>query len=140
MRGIGNDGVGDTRRLATTSALDPAGVETEAAAAGAHPVDHHARVGAGVGATGMPSGSKERAGRLALGVASDLSARRSASHRFASLRLRGMPCDPFQCLEQAVQVAWRHLVDLGRIERWARNELAHGPDRFRAFERRLRGG
>lgn len=43
-----------------------------------------------------------------------------------------------QCLEQAVQVARHHPVDLKRIERWARNELPHGPDRFREFERGLR--
>jgi hypothetical protein len=43
-----------------------------------------------------------------------------------------------QCLEQAVEVASRHPVDLPRIERWAQKELPHGPARFRAFERRLR--
>jgi hypothetical protein len=43
-----------------------------------------------------------------------------------------------QCLEQAVQVARRQLVDMQRIERWAKKELPHGPQRFREFERRLR--
>lgn len=43
-----------------------------------------------------------------------------------------------QCLEQAVQVATRHPVDLERIERWARGERPHGEQRFREFERRLR--
>ena len=43
-----------------------------------------------------------------------------------------------ECLEQAVQVATRHPVDLERIERWARGERPHGEERFREFERRLR--
>jgi len=43
-----------------------------------------------------------------------------------------------QCLEQAIQVASRHSVDLRRIERWARKELPHGPKRFREFARLLR--
>jgi hypothetical protein len=43
-----------------------------------------------------------------------------------------------QCLEQAVRVASRHPVDLRRIERWARKELPHGPERFREFARLLR--
>lgn len=42
-----------------------------------------------------------------------------------------------QCLEQAVQVALRHPVDLRRIERWAAKELPHGPARFRTFARRI---
>lgn len=45
-----------------------------------------------------------------------------------------------QCLEQAVQVARRQPIDLRRIQRWAGKELPHGPDRFRAFAQRLRGG
>lgn len=43
-----------------------------------------------------------------------------------------------QCLEQAVKVAGCQPVDLNRVERWARKELPHGPDRFREFEQRLR--
>ena len=43
-----------------------------------------------------------------------------------------------ECLQQAVQVARRHPVDLERIARWARGERPHGEERFRAFERRLR--
>jgi len=43
-----------------------------------------------------------------------------------------------QCLEQAIQVAMRHPVDLKRIERWARADQPHGEERFREFERRLR--
>jgi len=43
-----------------------------------------------------------------------------------------------QCLEQAVEVATRHPIDLGRIEGWARGERPHGEERFRQFERRLR--
>jgi len=43
-----------------------------------------------------------------------------------------------QCLEQAVDVATRHPVDLKRIERWARGERPHGEERFREFARRLR--
>lgn len=43
-----------------------------------------------------------------------------------------------QCLEQAVEVATRHPVDLKRIERWARGERPHGEERFREFEHRLR--
>ena len=43
-----------------------------------------------------------------------------------------------ECLEQAVQVATRHPVDLERIERWARGERPHGEERFREFERRVR--
>jgi len=43
-----------------------------------------------------------------------------------------------QCLEQAIEVAKRHRVDLERIERWASRERPHGEDRFREFERRLR--
>jgi hypothetical protein len=43
-----------------------------------------------------------------------------------------------QCLEQAIQVARRHSVDLRRIERWALKELPHGPKRFREFARLLR--
>ena len=42
-----------------------------------------------------------------------------------------------QCLEQALQVAARHPVDLNRIARWARGERPHGAERFREFERRL---
>ncbi len=43
-----------------------------------------------------------------------------------------------QCLEQAVEVATRHRVDLKRIARWARNQRPHGEARFREFEGRLR--
>jgi len=43
-----------------------------------------------------------------------------------------------QCLDQAVQVASRHPVELKRIERWAKGEGPDGPDRFREFEDRLR--
>jgi hypothetical protein len=43
-----------------------------------------------------------------------------------------------ECLEQAIQVAMRHPVDLKRIERWARGERPHGEYRFREFEHRLR--
>jgi len=43
-----------------------------------------------------------------------------------------------ECLEQAIQVAMRHPVDLERIERWACGERPHGEERFREFERRLR--
>jgi len=43
-----------------------------------------------------------------------------------------------QCLEQAVDVATRHPVDLKRIEKWARAEQTHGKERFREFEHRLR--
>lgn len=43
-----------------------------------------------------------------------------------------------QCLQQALQVASRHPVDLRRIERWAGKELPHGPKRFREFARLLR--
>jgi len=43
-----------------------------------------------------------------------------------------------ECLEQAIQVAMRHPVDLKHVERWARGERPHGEDRFREFERRLR--
>jgi len=43
-----------------------------------------------------------------------------------------------QCLEQAVQVASHQTVDLRRIERWARKERPHGPERFREFARILR--
>ena len=42
-----------------------------------------------------------------------------------------------QCLEQAVQVASRQSVDLRRIERWARKERPHGPERFHEFARLL---
>lgn len=38
-----------------------------------------------------------------------------------------------QCLEQALQVARRHPVDLARIERWAIAERPHGAARFREF-------
>ena len=44
-----------------------------------------------------------------------------------------------QCLDQAIQVATRHPVDLKRIARWARGERPHGEARFRKFERRLSG-
>jgi hypothetical protein len=43
-----------------------------------------------------------------------------------------------QCLEQAIRVSRRHPVDLRRIERWARKERPHGPERFREFARLLR--
>ena len=43
-----------------------------------------------------------------------------------------------QCLEQAIEVATRHPVDLKRIGRWARGERPHGEERFREFEQRLR--
>ncbi len=43
-----------------------------------------------------------------------------------------------QCLEQAIQVATRHLVDLKRVATWGRGEGPHGEERFREFERRLR--
>ncbi len=42
-----------------------------------------------------------------------------------------------QCLEQALQVARRHPVDLARIERWASGERPHGPERFREFRELL---
>lgn len=42
-----------------------------------------------------------------------------------------------QCLEQALEVAYRHAVDLERIERWARGEGPRGEERFREFSRRL---
>lgn len=42
-----------------------------------------------------------------------------------------------QCFEQAIQVASRHPIDLGRIERWANKERPHGAERFREFARRL---
>jgi len=38
-----------------------------------------------------------------------------------------------QCLEQALQVARRHPVDLARIERWSAAERPHGATRFREF-------
>ena len=37
-----------------------------------------------------------------------------------------------QCLEQAIQVAMRHPVDLKRIERWARCERPHGEERIKS--------
>ena len=43
-----------------------------------------------------------------------------------------------QCLEQAIQVACRHPVDLPHIERWADTERPHGAERFREFAQRLR--
>ncbi len=43
-----------------------------------------------------------------------------------------------QCLDQAVRVATLQPVDLSRIERWARGERPHGPERFQEFARRLR--
>ena len=43
-----------------------------------------------------------------------------------------------QCLDQAIQVARRHPVDLERIERWSRSERPHGKERFLEFSRRLR--
>ena len=45
-----------------------------------------------------------------------------------------------QCLEQALQVATRHPVDLKRIARWARSERPHGEERYREFERRADEG
>ena len=44
-----------------------------------------------------------------------------------------------QCLEQALQVATLHPVDLKRIERWACGERPRGEERFREFEQRLEG-
>ncbi len=44
--------------------------------------------------------------------------------------------DP-QCLDQAIEVARRHAIDLGRIESWSRSERSIG--RFRNFRQRLRG-
>ncbi len=38
-----------------------------------------------------------------------------------------------QCLEQALQVARKHHVDLTRIERWAAAEQPHGTERFQEF-------
>ncbi len=43
-----------------------------------------------------------------------------------------------QCLDQAVQVASLHPIDLPRIERWAKRERPHGPERFEEFARQLR--
>lgn len=42
-----------------------------------------------------------------------------------------------QCLEQAVQVARRHPVNLKRIERWAKGEDPNGPRGFHEFADRL---
>ncbi len=38
-----------------------------------------------------------------------------------------------QCLDQALQVARRHSIDLERIERWATRERPHGLERFQEF-------
>jgi hypothetical protein len=38
-----------------------------------------------------------------------------------------------QCLEQALQVARRHPINLERISRWASRERPHGAERFREF-------
>jgi hypothetical protein len=43
--------------------------------------------------------------------------------------------DP-QCLDQAIEVARRHLIDLGRIESWSRAERSL--EKFRRFRERLR--
>jgi hypothetical protein len=42
-----------------------------------------------------------------------------------------------QCLEQAIQVARKHPVDLERIERWSAAERPHGAERFQEFQRLL---
>jgi hypothetical protein len=42
-----------------------------------------------------------------------------------------------QCLEQALQVARRHPIDLARIERWAAGEGPNGIPRFQEFRDRL---
>jgi hypothetical protein len=42
-----------------------------------------------------------------------------------------------QCLEQALQVARKHSVDLERIERWAICEGPHGDKRFKEFRELL---
>lgn len=44
-----------------------------------------------------------------------------------------------QCLDQAVEVARRHPIELKRIERWARAEGTGGLERFREFNDRLEG-
>ncbi|MBJ19241.1 MAG: hypothetical protein CL933_07415 [Deltaproteobacteria bacterium] len=38
-----------------------------------------------------------------------------------------------QCLEQALQVARGHPINLARIKRWAAGERPHGAERFREF-------
>jgi len=43
-----------------------------------------------------------------------------------------------QCLEQAIQVARRHRIDLTRIERWADAVRPLGTDRYQEFVARLR--
>jgi hypothetical protein len=45
--------------------------------------------------------------------------------------------DP-QCLDQAVEVARRHSIDLGRIESWSRDERSL--EKFGQFRKRLQGG
>jgi hypothetical protein len=42
-----------------------------------------------------------------------------------------------QCLEQALQVARRHPINLARIKRWAAGERPHGAERFQEFRHRL---
>jgi hypothetical protein len=43
-----------------------------------------------------------------------------------------------QCLEQALQVARRHPINLARIGRWAAGENPHGAERFREFRQLLK--
>lgn len=43
-----------------------------------------------------------------------------------------------QCLEQALQVARRHPINLARIKRWAAGERPHGAERFQEFRHRLK--
>jgi hypothetical protein len=42
-----------------------------------------------------------------------------------------------QCLDQAVQVALQHPIELERVERWATREGPNGSERFREFKTRL---
>lgn len=39
-----------------------------------------------------------------------------------------------QCLEQALQVAKRHPINLTRVKRWATRERPHGAERFEEFK------
>lgn len=43
-----------------------------------------------------------------------------------------------QCLDQAIDVAQKHPVDLKRIEAWAEGERPHGKTRYRDFARHLK--